>query len=98
MSEQAKVSRLSTAGQMIIGCDDPIEGLHLRVSRHYDQITVEVHKHDRKYSTAVAVMPHDWSTQMVRLMAVGIFNGLRSWSGRTRRKRANKQAKQEAQS
>lgn len=93
MSEQAKLNKLSCGGQMIIGCDDAGEGLHLRVSRCENMIAVEIHKHGEAYKPAVFEAPDDWSGHMVRKMATGIFNGLRSWSGRTQRKRANKKAR-----
>ncbi len=96
MSDQAKLNKLSCGGQMIIGCDDAGEGLHLRVSRCENMIAVEIHKHDKAYKPAVFEAPDDWSGHMVRKMATGIFNGLRSWSGRCIRKRANKKAKKEA--
>ena len=95
MSEQAKVRKLSMGGQMLIGCDDDGEGLHLRVTRCENIIAVEIHKYGKAYKPMAFEAPEGWSGHMVRKMATSIFNGLRSWSGRTQRKRANSKAKKD---
>lgn len=104
MSEQAKVRKLSGNGSVIMGLDDAWEDIHLRTTLYLSGridpepdhpnmivtmpiIMIELTKRNQKYNAILEL--ENWTNNMARGMLTGIFNGIRSWSGKAARKRRN---------